>query len=57
MSDIRFCTTPIGDLPNYFYIFSNLDPLGKELNNVVCYRLGTMLYIDIPKGKDTMKTL
>ena len=30
--------------------------LGVELNNVVCSRLGTMLYLDIKNGKEKTKT-
>ena len=57
MSDIRFCTTPKGDLPHYSYIFRNLEPLDTDINNVACSMLGTMLHIEIQRGKDTMKTL
>ena len=28
----------------------------KELKNVACSRLGTMLYIDIQKGREALKT-
>ena len=28
-----------------------------EINNMVCSRLGTMLHLDIQKGKEAMKTL
>ena len=55
MSAIRFRTTPKGDLPHYSYIFRNLEPLGTEMNNVTCSRLGTMLYLEIQKGKEDMK--
>ena len=41
-SDIHFCTTPNGDLPHYSYIFRKPEPLGTEINNVDCSRLGTM---------------
>ena len=34
MSAIRFHTTPKIDLPRYSYIFRNLEPLVKEINNV-----------------------
>ena len=56
MSAIRFRTTPKGDFPHYPYIFSKPDPLGTELNNVACSRLGTMLHLEIQKGKEAMKT-
>ena len=45
MSNIIFWGTPKDDLPHYSYIFKNLDLLGVELRNVVCYGLGTMLYL------------
>ena len=56
MSAIRFCTTPKGDLPHYSYIFRNPEPLGTEMKNVACSRLGKMLHLEIQKGKDAMKT-
>ena len=56
MGDIRFCTTPKGDLPHHSYIFRSLEILGTCVNNVACSRLGTMLYLDIQKGKEDMKT-
>ena len=31
--------------------------MGTEMKNVICSRLGTMLYLDIQKDKETMKTL
>ena len=50
MSAIQFCNTPKGDLPNYSYIFRDQDTLGTEMKNVDCYRLGTMLHLEIKKG-------
>ena len=55
MSAIRFRTTPKGDLPHYSYIFRKPEPLGTEMKNVACLRLGTMLHLDIQKGKEAMK--
>ena len=55
MSAIRFCTTPKGYLPHYSYIFRNLEPLGTEMENVACSRLGMMLHLEIQKGKEAMK--
>ena len=40
-----------GYLPHYVFIFSNTEPLGKELNNAAFSRLGTMLYLEIQKKK------
>ena len=56
MSDIHFCITPIGDLPHYYYIFSNMDTSGVEVKNVTCFMLGDMLHLDIQKGKEAMST-
>ena len=55
MSSIRLWTTSKGDLPHCSFIFSHMEPLGAELKNVVCSRSGTMLYLEIQKGKYTMK--
>ena len=47
MSAIRFRTTPIGNLPHYSYIFWKPKPLGKEIKNVDCSRLETLLHLYI----------
>ena len=57
MSAIRFRTTPKGDLPHYSYIFRKPDSLGTEMKNVACSRWGTMLHLEIQKGKEAMKRL
>ena len=49
MSAIRFWNNPKGDPPHNLFIFRNPYPFGMELNNMVCYRLGAMLYLDIQK--------
>ena len=46
MSSIRFQTTPEGGLTHYPYIFWNPEQLEIEVNNMVCSRLGTMLYLE-----------
>ena len=56
MSAIQFCTTLKGDLPQLSYIFRNPEPLGTEINNVDCSRLGNMLYLGIQKGEEALKT-
>ena len=56
MSAIRFCTTPKGYLPHYYFIFRNTEPLGTEMKNVACSILRTMLHIEIQNGKEAMKT-
>ena len=50
MSVINFCTTPKGDIQHCYYIFMRLDTMGMELNNVMCSRLGNMLYLEIQRG-------
>ena len=56
MSAILFHTTPRGDLPHYAYIFRKAYPLGKDMNNLACSRLGKMLHLDIQKGKEATNT-
>ena len=56
MSDIPFCTTPKGYLLHNSYIFRKMELLGTEMKNLACSRLGTMLYLDIQKGKEAMNT-
>ena len=55
MGDIQFHTTHKGDLAHYSYIFRKPYMLGEKLNNVACYRLGTLLYLEIQNGKEEMK--
>ena len=45
-----------GDLPHYSYIYRNPEPLGMEIKNLACSRLGTMLYLEIQKGREATKT-
>ena len=56
MSAILLCTNPKGDLPHYSYIFRKPEPLGTDMKNVACSRLGAMLHLDIQKGKEATKT-
>ena len=56
MSTIQFCTTPKVDLPHYSFIFGKPGPLGTDMKNVVCSRLGAMLHPEIQKGEEAMKT-
>ena len=57
MSAIQFCTTPKGYLLHYYFISRKLEPLGTQMKNVVCLKLGTLLHLDIQKGEEAMKTL
>ena len=52
---MHFRATPKYDLPQYSFISNNTEPLGTQLQNVACYRLVTMLYLEIQKSKDTTK--
>ena len=52
MSAIQFFTTPKGYLPHYSNIFRKPEPLDTYIKNVDFSRLGTMLYLDIQKGKE-----
>ena len=56
ISAILFCTTPKGGLLHHSYIFRKPEPLGWKMNNMDFSRLGTMLHLDIQKGKEAMKT-
>ena len=56
MSAIHFWTTFLGGILHYLFIFRNPDPLGTELNNSVCNRLGSMLYLDITILNEAMKS-
>ena len=56
MRVILFCTPPKCDLPPCSYIFRKPEPLGMDINNIECSRLGAMLCLDILKGEKDMKT-
>ena len=55
MSAMQFFTPPKGDLPHYSYIFRNPKPLVIDMKNVACWRLRTILHLDIQQGKEDMK--
>ena len=54
MRAIQFFTAPKVGLSHYSYTFRNPEPLGIEIKDVDCSRLGTMLNIDVQKGKEAM---
>ena len=56
MGAIILCTTPKGDLMHYSFILGKPEPLGIEMKNVACSRLGTMLHLEIQKGEEAIKT-
>ena len=51
---IRFWATPKGELPHYLYMFRNMELLRPYIKNVVCSRLGSMLYLEIQKLNEAM---
>ena len=55
ISAILFRITYKGYLPHYSYIFRKPEPLGTEIKNVAFSRLGTMLHLEIQKGKEDTK--
>ena len=48
--------SPLKVLFHYNPIFRKPDPLGKEIKNVACSRLDTILYLEIQKVEEAMKT-
>ena len=56
MSAIRFRTTSNDGIPQYSYISRKPEALGVELNNAARSRLGDVLYLEIQKGEEEMKT-
>ena len=55
MGAIQFCTNPKGNLPHYYYILRYIETLGTDIRNVDCYRLGSMLHLEIQKRKEATK--
>ena len=56
ISAVCFSNTPNVYLPHYYYIFINPEPLGAELNNMVCSKLEIKLYPLEKNGKESIKT-
>ena len=57
MGAIRFCTTPKGELPHLSYIFRNTGMPGTEFNTVACSVTGSLIFLDIQRGKEGMKLI
>ena len=57
MSAMQFRITPQGDLPHYSCIFRKPEPLGEDMKNVACSRVGSMLHLEIQTGTEAVKTL
>ena len=55
MSAIRFRTTAKGNLPHLPYIFQKPEPLGNEFKTVACSVTGSLLFIEVQRGKEWMK--
>ena len=51
MSVIRFCTKTKGNLPHLSYIFCKPEPLGAEFKTVACSVTGSLLFIEVQRGK------
>ena len=56
MSVIQFCTTSKGDLPYLYYVFRKTEPLGAEFMMVACYVKVSLVFLDIQRGKEEMKS-
>ena len=54
MRTIRFPNIPKFSLPHYKFMFSKPEQLVTELNNDVCYRPVTVLYLKIQEGKEAL---
>ena len=55
ISAIRFCTNPKFYLPHKSYMFRLMEPLGTEINNLVCSVLGAILHLNTQNGEESMK--
>ena len=55
MSTIQFCTTSKGNLPHLSYIFRKPEPFGAEFKKFACSVTGSLIFIDIQRGKEGMK--
>ena len=47
---------PKGYIPHYYYIFRKTKPLVTDMKNEACSSLGSMLHLDIQKGREAMNT-
>ena len=57
MSTIRFRTMSKGNLPHLSYILCKPEPLGTEFNTFACSVTGALIFIDIQRGKEGMKSI
>ena len=56
MSAIRFRTKAKGNLPHLSYIFCKPKQLGTEFNTVVCSVTWALLFVEVQRGKEGMKS-
>ena len=54
LSKIRFWTTEKWNLPHLSYTFRKPEPLGTEFNTVYCSVTGSLLFIEVQRGKEGM---
>jgi hypothetical protein len=52
---IEIHTSRFGGLPNISYITRKPEPLGTEFKTSVCPTLNIMTYMEVCKGKESMK--
>ena len=57
MSAILFRTTSEVTLPQFSYIFRKPEPLGTEFKTVTCSITGDLIFFEIQKGKEGMKSI
>ena len=56
MSAIRFWTTAKGNLPHLSYIFWKPEPLSTEFKTVACSVTGALLFTEVQRGKEGIKS-
>ena len=57
MSAIRFRKMTKGNLPHLSYIFCKPKQLGTEFKTVVCYVTGSLLLVEVQRGKEGMNSI
>ena len=56
MSAIRFRTMTLGNLSHLSYVFCKPKQLGTEFKTVVCYVKGSLLLVEVKRGKEGMNS-
>ena len=57
MSVIQFRTMSKGNLLHLYYIFRNLEPLGTYFKTVSCFVTWALIFLEIHRGKERMKSI